>query len=293
TSSDGRNKVKVMANGAIFMPKGGLVRVAGMTLPQAEKAMKAALRRYYRRPALSIVELAQGSIRVKILGQVQNPGGYKLAPAGSEEEDDQTALRQRPSTLEELIVRAGGLLNNADFQRIEVRPAEGACFSVNLDILQGGASRFGMLALEDGDTVTVPVANEIATRSNEYKWMAKSDLASTKQKIYVIGDVNKPGPVQASWLTTPFEAVAMAGGTNVNASKSVFLARHDAISNSFKVSKVSVDFLSRDVQQGLMEPIPDGSIIYVAKSTVGNLQQFIQNLLTPAALGIGITGAFR
>ncbi|MEB3199275.1 MAG: hypothetical protein VKK62_01950, partial [Synechococcaceae cyanobacterium] len=42
TSSDGRNKVKVMANGAIFMPKGGLVRVAGMTLPQAEKAMKAA-----------------------------------------------------------------------------------------------------------------------------------------------------------------------------------------------------------------------------------------------------------
>lgn len=292
TSADGRSKVSVLANGSIYMPKGGLLRVAGLTIPQAEAAMKLALRRYFRRPALSIVDLEQSSIRVKILGQVQNPGAYKLGSAVTDESED-AAMRQRPNTLEELIVRAGGLLNTADFEQVEVRTAEGRCFRVNLDILKSTASRDGLLALDDGDRITVPVAAASAKLTPEYQWMAKSDLASNKQKIFVVGDVNKPGLIQASWLTTPFEAVALAGGVNRDASKSVFIARRDATSNTFDVQRISVDFRSKDVQQGNSQPIPDGSIIFVGKSTVGNLQQILQNLLTPATLGLGISGALR
>lgn len=289
---DGRNKVKVMANGYIFLPRIGMLKIVGLTIPEAQQKMTQAMAAYYRRPILSIYGLEQSTIRVKITGQVRSPGSYQLGSQLSDDKEDM-ALRQRPNTLEELIVRAGGLLNTADFQAVEIHTREGKCFSINLDINQAGRSRDGQLALDDGDSVVVRYAPQIDVNSPQYLLMAKSDLATEKQRVYVLGDVAKPGLVETSWLATPLQVIALAGGPLQNASRSAYMAQHEGESKSYRIEKLSIDVRSSEVRSGFQGQITDGTVIFVGKSTLGKVQEALQGFLAPAALGVGLSGAFR
>ena len=141
-NADGLNKIKVAANGYIYMPNTGMLQVVGLTIPELREKMRNALKKHYRNPTLTIYQVQQGTIRVTISGQVRSPGTFQLGtPIGDVKED--SAYRQRPNTVEEVIVRAGGLLSTADFDNVEVYTRDGNCFTVSLDITQSGRSRNG------------------------------------------------------------------------------------------------------------------------------------------------------
>ena len=291
-NADGLNKIKVAANGYIYMPNTGMLQVVGLTIPELREKMRNALKKHYRNPTLTIYQVQQGTIRVTISGQVRSPGTFQLGtPIGDVKED--SAYRQRPNTVEEVIVRAGGLLSTADFDNVEVYTRDGNCFTVSLDITQSGRSRNGAMALDDGDSLIVRTVPEIDFNSERFKLMARSDLASTKQRILVLGDVLKPGVVETNWLTTPLEVIAIAGGPTSTAAKDAFLAQPNVDSRSYKYRVFPIHVRSNEFLTGFNGQLTEGSIIYVGKSTLANFQQIVRGFFVPAATAVGVSGAIR
>jgi protein involved in polysaccharide export with SLBB domain len=287
------NKIKVGVNGFISMPRiGTFLPVVGLTLPQLQAKMLAELRKQYRNPTLIINQVTQGPIRVNISGQVQSPGSYLLGTMLSDDKGDDNN-GQRPNTVQELITRAGGLLSTSDFQAIEVYPYKGKCFTINLDIITNGMSRDGAFALDDGDSIIVRKAKYIDTSSKQFLLMARSDLASNKQRAYVIGDVLKPGLLETNWLSSPMEVIARAGGLLPTAAKTAFLAQFDADTKSYTITQVTADVKSNEFKTGFNGLITDRSVLYIGKSTLANVQQIVQGFIVPAATAVGVSGAVR
>jgi protein involved in polysaccharide export with SLBB domain len=290
---DGLNKIKVGANGYIFMPRVGMVKVVGLTIPEVEAKMRNALKQYYRAPTLSIFQIDQTILRVTISGHVKSPGTYQLSTPLGELSKEEGALRQRPNTVEEVVVRAGGLLNTADFDHVEVHTREGTCFTVNLDIDQSGRSRDGSLALDDGDSLIVRGVSKIDYNSERFKLMARSDLASARQRVFVLGDVLKPGVIEIHWLTTPMEVLLIAGGPTSTAGKEAFLAQPEGETKSYTYRKFPINVRSKEFMAGYEGVLTQGSILYVGKSTLANFQQMVQGFLGPAAAAVGVSEAVR
>jgi protein involved in polysaccharide export with SLBB domain len=289
---DGLNKIKVAANGYIFMPRIGPVRVVGLTIPEAEIKMRQALKALYRAPTLSIFQIDQAILRVTISGHVKIPGTYQLGtPLG--ELSKEGSLRQRPNTVEEVVFRAGGFLNTADFDRVEVHTRNGTCFTVNLDIDQSGRSRDGSLALDDGDSIVVRSVAKIDFNSERYKLMARSDMASALQRVFVLGNVFKPGVIEIHWFTTPMEAIIIAGGPTSVAGQEAFLAQPDPEGRTYTYTKFPINVRSKEFLSGYEGVLTQGSIIYVGKSNLANFQQIVQGFLGPAATAIGVSEAVR
>jgi protein involved in polysaccharide export with SLBB domain len=293
SKTDGFNRIKVGANGYIFMPRVGTVHVVGLTIPEAEVKMRNALKKFYRTPTLSIFQIDQTILRVTISGHVKSPGTYQLSTPLGELSKEEGALRQRPNTVEEVVVRAGGLLNTADFDHVEVHTREGTCFTVNLDIDQSGRSRDGSLALDDGDSLIVRGVEKIDHNSERFKLMARSDLASARQRVFVLGNVLKPGVIEIHWLTTPMEVVAIAGGPTSIANKEAFIAQPVGETKAYTYRKFPINVRSKEFSEGFEGVLTQGSILYVGKSTLANFQQMVQGFLGPAATAVGVSEVLR
>lgn len=293
SKTDGLNKIKVGANGYIFMPRVGTVHVVGLTIPEAEKKMRKALQSFYRAPTLSIFQIDQTILRVTISGHVKSPGTYQLSTPLGELSKEEGALRQRPNTVEEVVVRAGGLLNTADFDHVEVHTRNGTCFTVNLDIDQSGRSRDGSLALDDGDSIVVRGVDKIDYNSERFKLMARSDLASARQRVFVLGNVLKPGVIEIHWLTTPMEVIAIAGGATNIAANEAFLAQPDGENKSYTYRRFPINVRSKEFMAGYEGVLTQGSILYVGKSSLANFQQVVQGFLGPAVTAVGVSEVLR
>ncbi len=95
--------------GAIVFPEGvvGPVRVAGLTLGEAQSALAKALAEYLKDP---LITLSLSKFRVAVAGEVKTPGSYEMT-AGE--------------TVMEAVTRAGGTLRDPALVRIELKRASG------------------------------------------------------------------------------------------------------------------------------------------------------------------------
>lgn len=146
----------VNADGEIFYPFVGSLRVVGLTTTQVRQQLTEGLSRYIERPQLDVRIAAFRSQRVFIAGQVRQP---TVLP-----------LEDRPVTLLEAINQAGGATPEADQRNvIFVRDHE----RVRLDLLamHRGDNAWG-LTLRDGDQIYLP------DRSDD--------------KVFVMGEVVQP-----------------------------------------------------------------------------------------------------
>ena len=294
SSSDGVNRVKVLPNGTVFIPKAGFIYVAGLTIPQLEAALRQAFKKIYNQPLLTISGYQVDAIYTRITGQVLIPGTHSLpliqSIGTSSEAIGQNLIgqsigrsqnNQRAFTLAALIVKSGGILNTADMSRIEINRSDGSCFLVNLSS-DPQTWLSNDIILKNGDTIHVNKASQVNPESKVFQEAARGDLASVKQRIYVLGEVNKPGLVNGSWTTTPLEAIAMAGGLQEVADGSALLATRDPDTNRYKLQKIS---LKPEAVGNLI--IPDESIIVVGRSITKSLLRAIETGIAPAALGLG------
>lgn len=128
------------------------VRVAGMTIAEAEKAVEAAYRdgRFLRNPQVTINVEEYAAREVMIQGAIRSPGRYPY-PA-------ETIM-----TVLDLVTRAGGLSDVAKGSKVMVtRYTDGkitAQFEVDVDsLIKGKKTKVEdtSLALEPGDVVFVP-----------------------------------------------------------------------------------------------------------------------------------------
>ncbi len=131
----------VSATGKISLPTIGELKVAGLTLDQAEALLRRAVDKYYRNVNSGISLTALRTFKVGVLGAVHAPGNY---PA---------TLDMRVS---DLIVEAGGVLPGGSLRRIQVK--QGGKLRARCDLnayLKRGVEDANPF-LQEGDVIFVP-----------------------------------------------------------------------------------------------------------------------------------------
>ena len=150
---DLRTMSRVDAKGNINLPLVGEVRVVGLTVSDAQKAVENAYRdgRYLRNPQVTINIESYASREVSIQGQIRSPGRFPLPI-----ETNMTVL--------ELVTKAGGFTDTAKGTAVNITriTADGKkqVFTIDVDSLLKGKDKASIsdnsLIIQPGDIVYVP-----------------------------------------------------------------------------------------------------------------------------------------
>ena len=216
------SKVRVGDDGVANVPLIGPVPLAGLELPAAEDAVRAAAieRGYYKDPQVTLIMSQKRMNRVTVVGAVRKPGVYEV-PRGS-------------SDLIAAVFAAGGLADDAG-TTVEIRRPQRA-FSPPNGFPPGQPGPPGRLAghqfapqAQPASTVRIDLAASATTgQSHEvYDGDLVMVTRTDKEPIRVIGLVKRPGefklrPNQDVYL---LDALAQAGGRTTQFANRVLVVR--------------------------------------------------------------------
>ena len=217
------SSVAVLPDGTVSLPRVAAIRVAGLNLDQARKAIEKAYGAVLRRPVAYVDLVATRPLRVSVTGEVQRPGLYSMGLSETNQLSNSSGsastsvVSQGWPTLVEAIQKAGGLTARGDLRRVTLIRAAG---------LQGGqqvrevnyweALRSGVPVenplVFDGDSIRIPVAE--GQSEEELLTIASSSFAPASITVNVVGEVEKPGPQQIRANSPLSQAVLSAGGVS-------------------------------------------------------------------------------
>jgi polysaccharide export outer membrane protein len=152
---------QVGEDGYLYYPYVGMVKAAGMNIPALRDVLTERLSRYIANPQLDVRVVGYRSKRVYVVGEVRDPG---VLP-----------INDVPLTIADAISLSGGLTENAHKSGVNVSRS-GEVYEIDLKALYDFADSSQNLMLQHGDIVNV--------------------LDRSQQKVYVMGEVRKPGSVE-------------------------------------------------------------------------------------------------
>lgn len=208
--------VEVLNDGTAALPMLGTVRLTGLTLSQASFWMASLYKRQLLRPALLLKLVRPRPIRVALVGEVERPGLYSLTTSETTTTAGGPSLTiSGPPTVVDAIQKAGGITLNANLRLVTLQrrlPGLTPSFKqANLDLmaLLVRGDQLQNPYLFDGDTIMISRAEQPAAESIE---LAAANLSPKRITVNVVGEVERPGPVQLQANTPLVQAVMAAGG---------------------------------------------------------------------------------
>jgi len=163
---------RVDPSGSVDLPLVGKIRAAGLSVSQFEAALTKQLGKYVRDPQVSVTVSDYKSQPVSVLGAVNTPGVYNLTG---------------PSTLAQVLSKAGGLRNDAG-NTVNITRSK-AWGPIPLPNARSDAS--GQFTTADVNVKSLMDAknpqDNVAVKPTDVISVPRADL------VYVVGAVNKPG----------------------------------------------------------------------------------------------------
>jgi protein involved in polysaccharide export with SLBB domain len=135
--------VQVDGRGEIVIPKVGTAKVGGLTLGKAKAAVQALLSRNFSRSSLDLQVTKLREVRVFVMGEVYRPGSYLVSSL---------------SSLVNVLSLAGGPTAVGSYRDIRVMRGGRQVFSLDLYPLRAEGLGNPNIALQNGDTVFIPMA---------------------------------------------------------------------------------------------------------------------------------------
>lgn len=170
----------VHADGTIFYPYIGFVKVEGKTVIEVRKVLTEKLKEYIENPQIDVNLAAFRSQKAYITGAVTKPGTQ--------------AITNIPLTLVDAVNNAAGLKDNANWQQVTLT-RNGKEETVSLYALLERGDQTQNRLLQHGDIVHVPL--------------------NDSQKVFVLGEVNEPKLLQIDRAGMSLtEALSEVGGIN-------------------------------------------------------------------------------
>lgn len=244
----------IQADGTVALPLAGPVRLAGLTAPEAEAAIRQALDgRFIRNPEVTVSVTEHRSVPIVMTGAVNKPGVYYLK-------------NDRRSVLE-MIAEADGLSATAGNEAMLIRSGDASTNALPGDT---NAQRLVMIDLRrliDGGDLRLNA------------WVTRGDMITvpprTKEYLYVLGYVQRPGAFEIDRDNPPsaLQAVAFAGGlTSTARAENSFLLRETEAGQ--KMIPVDLTRMARGKTQA--ETMQPGDTLVVGSSFVARLSEFVR-----------------
>ncbi len=250
----------VRTDGKISFIFGDDIPVSGYSAREIHDILTGLAKKYMRDPRMEVVVKEYKSKSVHLLGQINflqlqtgtsGPGKYPLLGK---------------TRVLELIVTAGGPITGKDTGNGDLRQVElirqGKRYVLNLynAMVQGDVS--DNVILENGDIVNVPV------------------MPTYAERVYVFGQVNSQGILRLRDSGDLLTAIALSGGYTPVAIKSDI-----KIIREYKERDGKPLILSANLEQILYQgdlaqniPLKDGDLIYVPRSVIGDINEFLSNI---------------
>lgn len=144
--ADMNRTIRISGNGTITFPLVGSLKVADLSVPEAESLLAGKLADFLVKPQVTVLVKEYGNKQIYVLGEVKKPGSIQL-PA------------ERRLTVLEAITLAGGFTDLAAPDRTKVlRAANGRNQSIRVEIsrITKQGDKSADIFLEPNDTVFVP-----------------------------------------------------------------------------------------------------------------------------------------
>ena len=246
-------KTAVTPDGFIGMVFVGQVKVAGLTLEQAAKAIEEKLSRYIRNPNVGIAPYEIRSETVTIAGAVMHPGLYDIFHG---------------MRLADLFAKAGGAATRFyDGQTLDAADLEKSVFLRDNKIIPLDFQR----AIVSGQA-----PYNILLRKGDYIYIAPRE----DSMVYLIGDVKRPYRHIWSNNLGLLELLSDAGWVNETYWSHVILLR-GSIANP-QMYKIDLDgILSGKKRNVRLRP---GDIVYVPHDNISEYNVFVRKLFPTAQL---------
>ena len=249
--SDFDKQVRVSDAGEISLPLVGSIKVAGLSIRDAEKLVAKDLERggYFNDPQVSIFDRESATLGISVLGEVQKPGIYPLPGA---------------RTLFDAISAAGGTTAKA-----------GSTVTVT-----------HRSQADQPTTLPLSYSADASARSNVPVFPGDTIAVSKAGIVYVVGDVRLPsGVVMENSRITVLKAIAMAQGTNptaaLNGSKLIRKTPHGLEETPLPLKKIlAAKSPDLDLQ-------PD-DIVFVPSSTAKTVAKKGLETIVQTASGVAI-----
>jgi polysaccharide biosynthesis/export protein len=285
-------EARVTNQGLIRMPFVGEIRAACRTEGELAEALSEKYRKYLKDPQVDVIIKEYKSQPVAVIGSVNQPGRFQL---------------QRRFRLLELLTFAGGPNGNAGstvhvIRNVEADPCASndptppapAPIPIVVDDVKSAAAAVAAASAGAGTAAT---GDELPTL---YSFKLKDVLAGVTEaniyvnpgdvisipeteQIFVTGLVVKPGPLPMKNKMTLSEAIAMAGGCQLDAArKSIRLIRGEPGSDSRTEKVINLN----DIEKQKIDDIAllPNDVIDVPNSTMKNIQRGL------IGVGLGVVG---
>ncbi len=239
----------VQADGAIFYPYVGRLKVAGKTVPTIRKELTSALSEYLPDPQVDVQVAEFRSKSVLVTGQVVSP--QKLA------------LTDRPLRISEAVSAAGGAKPSADLRQASIRRGNDN-YSVDLDELLNKGIGVDV-SLQNGDVVNIP--------------------EQETEVVFVSGAVRSPASVDiSSGEQTLLQVVQSSGGLSETARKDgLSVLIREMPENGAQVYSLNLNE-PKGMLIGSKLVVRDGDVIHVVASGTKDLNRIIANAMPSIAM---------
>ena len=304
------NKYSVDRDGNVFLPEIGKIKVDGLTIKEITRILIDKYENFIMNPEINISLIKYRPVYFTINGEIQSPGlynlKYELEEVSSFNMNNNDALlvdnninsnRPAPSRIPRLfdaIQLGNGFTEFANLREIIVirdnSKSEGGgkiSTKINLVSLLENGDMSQNIVLQDGDNINIQKdPNPIIEQLNA---IYRSNVTPPFIKVFVNGNVNKPGLVQLNKGSTLIEAIAASGGQKNNTGKVEFIR----LKSNEKADKRIFSYNSGSKKGSEQNPILyNGDIIYVRKNILGKTTSAIEEISNPLFSGYGLIKLF-
>lgn len=257
-------RVAVRADGKIFLSLLGEIQAAGVTVQELQDWITQQAAPFVKDPFVLLRVVEYNSQRVTIFGEIGGSAGtggraISVPLRGPTRIVDILAAHIITEGLQTRVATTiGSPTQEADLSNIIVSRATGERFRVNLNTYLFGLDAAANIEVRDGDVIFIPHQRDT--------------------RVFVLGEVQAPGPVPIGLGLTTAEAIARAGGfTNVARENDIKLVRGGLIDP--EVITVRVRDVVRRGRRTADMPLRNGDIVYVPRSPLGDINNLLSQIL--------------
>jgi polysaccharide export outer membrane protein len=236
----------VNPDGTIFYPYTGRIKVDGQTVDEIRENITTLLSEYIRDPQIEVRVAQFNSKFVFVTGAVNKPG--------------RVALRNTPLTLIDAVQLASGFTPNANHHELKITRRNQTATVSSYQLLKAGDLSQNIV-LRPGDLIHVP--------------------DDSTQRVYVMGEVNRPGQVgMGSTRLTLTDVITQVGGIKESSADAagVFVirpsARADRLADVYQFDlRNSIAYVFSNQFR-----VTPNDIVYVSTTDLGRLNRVIDQI---------------